>query len=256
MFRQGLVSVSFRANTPEEICSAASDAGLYLIEWGSDVHARADDTPRLAEIAKLQASHGIACSSYGSYFRLGSDSIDALKSCIDAAHILGTNIIRVWCGDRSSDKYTQHERDALLSDCISAAELAKAEGVKLCTECHRNSFTETKDGLLDLMKCVNSPSFLTYWQPNQFRSTSENLEYARLAAPYTVNIHVFNWHGDDRLPLEGAIDVWRDYLACFDGSQDLLLEFMPSGTLAELVREATALRKICENMQKFVAPGV
>lgn len=252
MFTNGLVSVSFRANTPEEICRAASNAGLYLIEWGSDVHARVDDKPRLAEIAALQSSHGIACSSYGSYFRLGTDSIDALKGYIDAAHILGTNVIRVWCGDRSCDKYNERERDALISDCIAAAEIAKVEGVTLCTECHQNSFTETKDGLLDLTGSVNSPSFLTYWQPNQFRSVEENLEYAKIAAPYTVKIHVFNWKGADHLPLEGAIETWQSYLACFDGSQDLLLEFMPHGTLAELPREADALRTICE---KFTIGG-
>lgn len=252
MFTNGLVSVSFRSNLPKEICSAASAAGLGLIEWGSDVHARPNDKSRLAEIANLQNSHGIACSSYGSYFRSGTDDLDTLKGYIDAAHILGTNVIRIWCGDRSCDKYAKGERESLISDCIAAAEIARGEGVTLCTECHRNSYTETKEGLLDLMKCVNSTSFLTYWQPNQFRSVEENLEYAKLAAPYTVKIHVFNWKRDDRLPLERAIETWQQYLACFDGSQDLLLEFMPHGTIAELPREAHALRVICE---KFTIGG-
>lgn len=252
MFTNGLVSVSFRANSPKEICSAASAAGLRLIEWGSDVHARPSDKDRLAEIVNLQSAHGIACSSYGSYFRLGTDDLDTLKGYIDAAHILGTNIIRVWCGNRPCDKYTESERESLIAECIAAAEIAKGEDVILCTECHRNSCTETKEGLLDLMKSVNSPSFLTYWQPNQFRSVEENLEYAELAAPYTTKIHVFNWKNDDRFPLEGAIETWQSYLSHFDGGQDLLLEFMPCGTLDELPREASALRTICE---KFTIGG-
>ena len=35
----GLVSVSFRKNTPKEILEAVKEAGLSCIEWGSDAHA-------------------------------------------------------------------------------------------------------------------------------------------------------------------------------------------------------------------------
>ena len=39
VFKPGLCSVSFRENSPEEILQAMADAGLWYIEWGSDVHA-------------------------------------------------------------------------------------------------------------------------------------------------------------------------------------------------------------------------
>ena len=39
MYQIGLVSVSFRGLSPEEIIRIAKDAGLSRIEWGSDVHA-------------------------------------------------------------------------------------------------------------------------------------------------------------------------------------------------------------------------
>lgn len=244
MFEKGLVSVSFRDKTPTEICRAAVDAGLFRIEWGSDVHAPVNNTTKLHEIAELQAEFGIVCSSYGSYFRLGESDICELGSYITAAKTLGTNILRLWCGNRSSDKYTPTEREALFAECRAAAKIAEDAGVKLCMECHRNSFTETSDGMLELMHAVNSPAFLMYWQPNQFRTIDENIAYAKAAAPFTVNIHVFNWHGDDRLPLSGAVDCWQKYLKCFDGRQDLLLEFMPHGTVDELADEAVTLDKI------------
>ena len=35
---KGLVSISFRSKSVEEIALAARDAGLEAIEWGGDVH--------------------------------------------------------------------------------------------------------------------------------------------------------------------------------------------------------------------------
>ena len=71
MYQIGLVSVSFRGLSPEEIIRIAKDAGLNRIEWGSDVHAPFDDAERLSTIAACQRSAGLRCSSYGTYFVLG-----------------------------------------------------------------------------------------------------------------------------------------------------------------------------------------
>ena len=70
MENMGLVSVSFRNLTPEEVIRAAVDAGLRVIEWGSDVHAPKDKKDRLEEIVQLQERYGIRCCSYGTYFYL------------------------------------------------------------------------------------------------------------------------------------------------------------------------------------------
>ena len=66
-YRTGLVSVSFRRNTPSEIILAAKDAGLSYIEWGSDAHAPYQERDALHKIRELQEKQGIACSSYGTY---------------------------------------------------------------------------------------------------------------------------------------------------------------------------------------------
>ena len=41
-------------------------------------------------------------------------------------------------------------------------------------------------------------------------------------------------------------DLREKYLSFFDGSQRLLLEFMPDGKIESLEREVTALYKICK----------
>lgn len=244
MWNSGLVSVSFRKASPEEICKAASAAGLTAIEWGSDVHAPFDASEKLQDIVRLQELYGIRCSSYGTYFRLGETPLSLLPSYIAAAERLGTRVLRLWCGDRAADAYTADEKEALFAICRAAAKTAEKMGVTLCMECHPNSFTETAAGAAELLAAVPSPAFRMYWQPNQYRSFEENMAYAKAVAPYTVNIHVFHWIGETRLPLADGLPQWKRYLQAFDKTQTLLLEFMPDDRIDTLPREAGTLRKL------------
>jgi sugar phosphate isomerase/epimerase len=243
-YKSGLVSVSFRQNTPKEILEAASAAGLSCIEWGSDVHAPCGDTERLVEIAELQKTYGIICSSYGTYFRLGKSPIEELEQYIHAARLLGTDILRLWCGTKSGLDMTAEERSDLLSLCIEASKIAEDHGVILCMECHKNTFTEDPDDAVWLMRSVDSPNFRMYWQPFQWQSVDENLENAKKIAPYAEHIHVFNWKGDKKFSLCEAEGEWRRYLCEFSSPRTLLLEFMPNGTTEELCAEASALNSI------------
>lgn len=244
MFRIGLVSVSFRSLDPSRVLELCRSCGLGAIEWGSDIHAPCDDTDKLSSIAELQLENGIACSSYGTYFRLGSDDTEALHSYINAAKLLRTDTLRLWCGTKNYTETDRSEREHILREAKRAASIAEEYGVTLCMECHSKTFTDRLDGALELMETVASPNFRMYWQPDQFRPLEENLKYAEGIAKYTRTIHVFNWHGKEKRPLAEAIEAWRQYLSRFDGSQTLLLEFMPDGRPEALPEEANALRRI------------
>lgn len=237
----GLVSVSFRPLPPEVVVRAAKNAGLTCIEWGSDVHAPCDDTERLQRIVSLQKEYGISCCAYGTYFRLGVDPVEKLSQYIRAARLLGTAILRLWCGDRAPEKYTPEERDALFAQCRQAAALAQAQSVTLCMECHMATYTETKEGALALMRAVDSRAFRMYWQPNQFRTIEENLAYAKLLKPYIHHVHVFQWKGRARFALATGVQEWKQYLQILAPQHGLLLEFMPHDDAAELPGEAETL---------------
>jgi len=241
----GLVSVSFRDKSPREILQAMADCGLGYIEWGSDVHCPPEQAE---EIADLQNQYGVVCCSYGTYFRLDVTTLEELPQYIRAAKCLGTDILRLWCGDRHPERYAPEEREALFSQCRQAAKMAEQAGVTLCMECHMKTYTETKEGALELMEAVASPAFRMYWQPNQYRTEEENLESARLLAPYTRHIHVFHWKGKEKYPLLEAKAAWQRYLSCFRGRHCLLLEFMPDGKLQSLPAEAAALKEIVHDI--------
>ncbi len=247
MFQTGLVSVSFRKLSPEEIVRAAVAAGLNYIEWGSDVHAPYTDAARLQEIKQLQMCYGVNCCSYGTYFRLGVTPIEELPGYIQAAKVLGTNILRLWAGKKSPWDFTEEEKRELFAQSREAAKLAESADVILCLECHGSTYTETKECALELMEAVNSPAFRMYWQPNQERTIEENIQYARLLKDYTYHIHTFQWKGTAMFPLADGIDEWRTYLQEFSGDHYLLLEFMPDGKVETLPREADTLRCIIKD---------
>lgn len=243
-YNLGLVSVSFRKHSPSEILEAVKAAGLSCIEWGSDVHAPCRDIERIREIAALQKEYGIYCSSYGTYFRLGETPTDELADYIKAAKMLGTDILRLWCAGKSGKDMTVDERKSLLKVCQNAAEIAEENGVTLCMECHKNTFTENPDDAVWLMQAVNSPHFRMYWQPFQWQEPEENIVNASKISSYAKHIHVFNWRGNEKLPLADAVGDWQEYLKQFSTPRTLLLEHMPNGTLEELAGEACALKTI------------
>lgn len=246
MYKLGLVSISFRKHSPLEIILAAKKAGLECIEWGSDVHAPINDTEKISNIVALQKKHGIYCSSYGTYFRLGVSNTEELPQYITAAKTLGTDVLRLWCGDKAYAEYTKEEKEFLFAECRKAAEIAESESVTLCMECHNHTFTDEIEAALELMKAVNSPAFRMYWQPNQYKKLKQNMNYAESISEYTRHIHVFNWSGDERYPLEESIDIWQKYLENFKGERALLLEFMPDDDIETLSREAQALKRIAD----------
>ncbi len=245
----GVVSISFRDRTPSEIIKAAYDAGLDCIEWGSDVHAPCNDTRRLDEIARLQKEYGIVCSSYGTYFRLGETPVEELVRYIAAAKRLGTTILRLWCGKTSGDDLTDGQKARLFEECRQAARIAENEGVTLCLECHKDTYTQELSDALALMREVDSPSFRMYWQPFQWQSAEQNLAYAEGIADLCEHIHVFQWKDTQRFSLYEGIEEWREYLGKLSTPRTLLLEHMPDDSITSLEREANALRSIIGNVQ-------
>ena len=240
----GLTSISFRKLSQKEIVLGASDAGLSCIEWGSDVHVPCRDNDKISSAIRLQQEYGIRCSSYGTYFRLGETPIDELKYYIDAAQALGTNILRLWCGTKSSQNYTESEKELLFEQCRQAEMIAKENGVVLCMESHKNTLTENIADTLKLMESIDSEYFRMYWQPFQWLQAEENTLIAKAIAPYTKHIHVFNWKGSNKYSLHDAIDEWKNYIAAFDTPRTLLFEFMPDDQITSLKKETEALKII------------
>ena len=252
MFKSGLVSISFRKNTVDEIISASCGAGLQLIEWGSDIHLPPEDMApaRLAERIKQKTeSAGLSSVSYGSYYRIGINPTSDFLPLIRTAITVGARIIRVWGYNTLVSPESEELWNRLVTEAQAISDMAKEYGITVALECHNNTVTAHYKNALAFLRAVDRESFRTYWQPNQLLDKGYNLDAARALAPYTVAIHAFNWSGKDKYPLADAEDTWREYLDCFAeraSTSDIpvLLEFMPDGKLSTLAREAATLGEI------------
>ena len=154
----------------------------------------------------------------------------------------------MWAGKKKSDDCSDEEKELLFEQAKIAAELAKEHNVYFCLECHNNTYTETLEGALELIKNVNSDHFGMYWQPNQFKSLEYNLESAAALAKYVTNVHTFNWDKALRFPLSEGIEVWNKYVGIINADKsyehNYLLEFMPHDTPEEMPEECGALFEI------------
>src|SRR5690554_3364232 len=104
MITLGLVSISFRQLTPQQIVELVKKSGLKGIEWGGDKHVPHGDVDIATKVRRLTEQAGLEVAAYGSYYRAGVSEKDGLSfdKVLDCAVILGTKKIRVWAGNKDS----------------------------------------------------------------------------------------------------------------------------------------------------------
>lgn len=248
MFNSGVVSVSFRPNSVEEIINAAKNAKLSGIEWGSDVHAAAGDVLLAEKIRAASEENGLKTSTYGSYFRVGVTPNGEFPKYLESTKALGASVIRIWA--YKSVKSTEGEEwDKVVADAKELCKMAEPYGIRICLECHNGSITEDYHTALAFLKAVNHELFGMYWQPNQLKSLEYNIEAAKALAPYVSALHVFHFINNEKAPLSEGVSDWRKYLAIFKESLGektipAYLEFMPDDKIETLAREASTLNEL------------
>ncbi|MBQ6419645.1 MAG: sugar phosphate isomerase/epimerase [Clostridia bacterium] len=248
MLKSGLVSVSFRALTPEAIIRITAQAGLKGIEWGSDVHVPPGDLANARRVAEMTKAAGLKVSAYGTYYRLGQhdgDHKEEFGALLDAAKALEAPTVRIWAGTKASAVVSDNERAALTREAKEIAQMARRQNVTVAFECHRNTLTDDYKSAVRLMRETGGDFMRMYWQPNESRSPAYDREALAALLPYIENVHVFNWpNTETRRPLSEAEALWQGYFHALsaDGRDRwCLLEFMPDDDPASLKREAATL---------------
>lgn len=244
----GLLSVTFRSRSPREIVAWAGEAGLAAIEWGGDVHVPPGDAARAAEVRRLTEDAGLAVSALGSYYRAGpaAKAGPPFTAVLETALGLGAPCIRVWAGTAGSPETDARLRDAIVGDLRTIARQAADAGVRVATEWHAGTLTDTTASALALLREVDHPNLGTFWQPRIGDPLEQGVADLRAIAPRLEAVHVFHWRTvQDRRPLAEGEAPWRAYLAeiraCAPRVRFASLEFLPSETLEDLRRDAATL---------------
>jgi hypothetical protein len=222
----GFTTTSFRQiRNKERIVSIAKTCGADILEWGGDIHVKnvAD-----AEYAKrLCDAAGIGISSYGSYYRIGTCDAAARRRVCEIAAAMGCGSVRVWLGTADSEKTDGKTYLTLVSDAAALCGDAAGCGLKVCCECHDNTYNNNTDAFLRIREEVGQENFCTYFQ-SRYRKKAYDLDRIERTLPYTESVHVsFSEQRREQFPrYDGAyLDALLEkLLACgFDGN--LLLEY-------------------------------
>lgn len=256
MFTTGLVSVSFRELSAQEIISQVDKAKLDGIEWGGDVHVPHGDTSRAKEVAVMTQDAGLTVPAYGSYHRIidGPRENPEWAKVVETAKALGAPTIRVWAGQKPSTDCDPDERRLIAETLHNMANLAAQAGVRIALEYHGGTLTDDHAAASDLIHAAHHDNIDSLWQPPNGWSTDDALYGLNLMLPHVSNIHVFHWKKTDqgqivRLPLAEGEERWTYYLEVFrstNKSRALLLEFFENDSPDQMLADAATLRKWIE----------
>jgi sugar phosphate isomerase/epimerase len=111
-----------------------------------------------------------------------------VKKWVDYAEILGAPVIRVFSGSAKAGQTPADAHKLAVAAIEECCEYAGQHGVTLALENH-GGLTERVDGLLALVKDVQSPWFGVNMDTGNFRSADVYGDLAQLA-PYAVNVQV------------------------------------------------------------------
>lgn len=245
----GLVSVSFRKNTVEEVVAAVKAAGLTAIEWGGDIHVPHGDLTAAQKAASLCREAGISITEYGSYYIIGKSEPREFDKVVASAKVLGTDLIRVWPGQMlKTAELTREGYAAMVADAKRICDAAPQ--FRIALECHPMALTEEYTMALKFMEDVGRENLKMFWQPCQYHDLSYNLAAIDALLPHVQSVHVFNWTASkespmpNRFPLAEGTANWKLYLEKLTRKDSLnyMLEFMPDDSIASLAREAATLK--------------
>ena len=241
--KTGIVSISFRDRSPEQILIAASEAGLDAVEWGGDVHVPHGDLEAARLVRELSAAFDTEIAEYGSYYAIGKSDPSLFEDILNTARDLGTNVIRVWAHQgKPSDSFSEEEYQACVADAKRIC--AMAGDITVALECHPNTLTDEYHTELKFIRDVGCDNLKTFWQPNQHRPVDYNLDSIRALLPYIVSVHVYSWKRKERLPLAALESDWLQYVELLSAKDlNYMLEFMHDGNIETLKETAATLKK-------------
>lgn len=253
--RPGLVSVTFRQLSPEQIVQAAKDAGLEVLEWGGDVHVPVGDLKRAREVAALTRNEGLETICYGSYYKVGHEGEGgnpAFADVLETAVALGASCIRVWAGTRGSNEADEEYFRRVCNDANRIAGLAQTRGVRIAFEFHEGTLNDSATGAARLLGALPHPNIFSLWQPLASLGRAQQTLSLRAVLPRLQHLHVYHWLPGspiDRRPLAEGAEAWREWMGIASESgrrYDALLEFVPGDDPAILPRESATLGNLLE----------
>ncbi|NLZ67692.1 MAG: sugar phosphate isomerase/epimerase [Spirochaetales bacterium] len=243
MLIPGIVSITFKTLSIQEIISLTNANDLKAIEWSENHHIELNNKAQAALVGELTRDNGLQVASYGSYFKLGkrADIIPHLEN----TKAMKAPFMRIWAYDKPSSEVDGNEYNVIVAEAKKVCKIAKDYNIPLTLEWHKNTLTDTNESGLKLLRDVDSPYFKTFWQPTQALSVEQRVEGLKLIKPYLTNLHVYYWTKDRREELKDGKDYWQQYLKAVDDKVHYaLLEFVKNDSAEQFEKDVIVLKHL------------
>lgn len=250
MLRTGLVSITFRRLSREQVVEAAQRAGLDAIEWGGDIHVPHGDLSAAQDALILTRRAGLSVAAYGSYYRAGQ-APETFPEVLRAAQTLEAPVIRVWAGTKNPEDADEAYRRCVVDDLRRICEMAAEAKILIALEFHRGTLTNSALSTRQLLEEVAHPQLKTLWQPRVDTAFEEARTDLKVLSPWLQHLHVFQWNGTERRPLAEGENSWPEYLRLAKETRRkakaapvfALLEFVRGDDLSQFFEDARQLRR-------------
>lgn len=254
MIYPGLVSVTFKEKTAEEVVALCKKAGLIGIEWSENSHVAPNDVQEAKRLHELTLAAGLKIAAYGSYFRFGQheNAEERFRSSLACAKAMQAPIIRIWAGRGASEEIEDTTRQEWAKEARMACDLAAEAGIKVALEWHRNTLTDRNESAVRFLKEVNHENLYCLWQPTVALNMQQRTEGLDLIRSCLLNLHTYYWLEGVRRPFEEGIEEWRQYLSHVinDRERYALLEFVMDDCEEQLLEDAGSLKRLLDEYNR------
>ncbi len=258
LIHSGLVSITFRQLSPENVIKLASEVQLRGIEWGGDIHVPHGDLDTARCVGRMTRDAGLEVAAYGSYYFVGDSEPEGLefKRVLESAQALEAPTIRVWAGRQGTDDADDASWSRVVGDAQRIAELAEKAGIRVCIEYHGKTLTDHHQAAIILHQRIGSENVGLLWQPLHNHSYEDQMTAVETMLPLVSNIHVYWWSpanrpaGYDRLPLVDGVDQWCSFFDILRRSgreRYAMLEFVKNDDLNQFRADAVVLNRLLSN---------
>lgn len=254
MILPGIVSATFKKETPAYVLEQAEIAGLSGIEWSENWHVPIGDTKFSEYLKHKTEDRGIEITAYGSYFRLCTEENPEkrFQMSIDNAAAMGAPVIRIWGGSKPTKELSEDEWIALTDEAGRMAEQAKKYGIKVALEWHKKTVTDTNETAQRFLNDVKSDNLYCLWQPTMELDMDQRTSGIDMLEKMgkLQNIHVYHWDKRGRRPFSEGIHEWKTYFShvSINETRYGLLEFVMGDTKEQFLEDAKEYKKLLKEV--------
>jgi|TARA_B110000467_G_scaffold164509_1_gene194048 3-dehydroshikimate dehydratase len=255
LLKPGLVSISFRELSLEEIVELVAETGLTGVEWGGDVHVPHGDLVTAERTRLLTRDAGLQVSAYGSYYRFDecyenvNDEGPEFGAVLDSAEVMGAPSIRVWAGRQNSADVSDGDRGRVIEQARKMGEEAAKRNIRIDFEFHDHSLTDTNEATGRLLDEIGHSNVGTFWQTKLLVGHAYRLEGLKALVDRVTNIHC-NFFGEDEWPnahlISDGKQDWADYFSVLTQSgleRWITIEHVKNNAVESFRRDAETLKQ-------------